>query len=404
MNYKKLEQIGKLNKKICMFGAGRLGRSIMYDIIASAGCMVFCFFDNNIKPNTIVRDNIAVHPIEELYDNKEDIILFVSVTTKTSILIENQLKENDISDYFVMDNIFYQSFINSIIQSTDCFVKERYKMLIDDVEFQKRKFFFMNGEELNLEAPKTFNEKLNWMKLFNRNSIYCHLADKYEAKQYAAKTIGIDHVIPTIGIWNKVEEIDFNSLPPKFVLKCTHDSESVIIVNDKSSINLDEVKKQLEKALQFDYYLLNREYQYHDIPRKIIAEPLFVDESGTELKDYKFYVFKGETKLIEVDFNRFKGLRRRNLFTTEWNALEGSIAVPQDNSFKIRKPIFLENMINDARKMASDIPFVRVDYYITTDNYFFGEMTFFPGGGNSKITPRSLNLQLGDWITLPTVK
>ena len=169
-----------------------------------------------------------------------------------------------------------------------------------DAFYLKMLFHNRMGKELNLKNPTTYNEKLQWMKLYNRNPEYTTLVDKEAVKQKVAARVGWEYIIPTLGVWDRFDDIDFNELPDQFVLKCTHDSGGLVICTDKKKLDIDEARKKINHALKRKYYLNTREWPYRDVKPRIIAEEYMVDESGYELKDYKFFVFDGEMKAMFI--------------------------------------------------------------------------------------------------------
>ena len=175
---------------------------------------------------------------------------------------------------------------------------------LPDETILKIKFKDRIGKELNLKKPKTFNEKLQWLKLYDRNPAYTKLVDKYEVRKHIAKTIGQEYLIPLLGVWDTFEDINFSKLPNQFVLKCTHDSGGLIICTDKNRLDIDAARKKINKCLKRNYYYPGREWPYKNVKPRIICEKYMVDESGTELKDYKFMCFNGEVKCIFVCLNR----------------------------------------------------------------------------------------------------
>ena len=186
------------------------------------------------------------------------------------------------------------------------FLEQHVLKYMDDKTFLMIYFRIFTGKRLNLKKPRTFNEKIQWMKLYNRKPEYTVMADKYLAKEYVAKKIGQQYVIPLLGVWDSPDEICFDELPDRFVLKCNHNSGTgMCICTDKSVLDIEQVKKNLRKGLNENFFLHGREWVYKNIPRKIIAEQYMTDESGYELKDYKIFCFDGVPKLIEVDFDRF---------------------------------------------------------------------------------------------------
>ena len=269
-----------------------------------------------------------------------------------------------------------------------------------DEEFIKKKYRLVTGEKLNINNPKLYNEKIQWLKLYDRREIYTTMVDKFAVKQWVADCVGEKYIIPTLGVWNCFDDIDLDCLPDQFVLKCTHDSGGVIICKDKSRMNLLEAKKILTRSLKRNYFYEDREWPYKNVAPRIMAEKYMVDESGFELKDYKIFCFDGEPKLIQVDFDRF-GFHRRNIYTTKWDYVNASIKYPKDPQNQITRPKKLEEMLNVASCLSRGIPHVRVDLYYVGDRIYFGEMTFHHGGGMEKFTPRELEVQMGNWIKLP---
>jgi len=274
-----------------------------------------------------------------------------------------------------------------------------FKILPDDI-FLKIKYKLHIGKKLNLTTPQTFNEKLQWLKLYDRNPIYTQLVDKYEVRKYISKTIGEDYLIPLIGVWDKFEDIDFSKLPNQFVLKPNHTSGNIFICKDKSNIDYVKLKKEVNMWLKRRYYWVHREWPYKNVKPRIICEKYMVDESGVELKDYKIFCFSGEPKIIQVDYNRFTS-HKRNLYDTEWNYINASIKYPTDPNIKIKKPEKLNIMLDLARVLAKDYPHVRIDFYSIKDKVYFGEMTFYHGAGFETFNPEDFQIQMGEWIKLP---
>ena len=275
---------------------------------------------------------------------------------------------------------------------------------LNDKDYLKIKYRIFYGKKLNLEHPSTFNEKLQWLKLYDRNPKYTRLVDKADVKTYVASIIGEDKIIPTLGVWESEEEIDFSSLPKQFVLKCTHDSSSVVICKDKNSFNIQEAKKRLKRSLSKDFYSAGREWSYKGLIPRIIAEKYMSDsgdESLSELRDYKFFCFNGVVKCLKVDFDRFVD-HRANYYDTEGNLLHfEEMMCPSDPNRDIVLPINLHEMITIAEKLAKNIPFVRVDLYNVGGRIYFGEMTFYPASGFGFFNPDEWDLKLGQWLELP---
>lgn len=253
-------------------------------------------------------------------------------------------------------------------------------------------------KRLNLKHPQTFNEKLQWLKLYDRNPKYTSLVDKYEVKKYVASRIGEEYIIPTLGVWEKFEDIDFDVLPNQFVLKCTHDSGGLIICKDKTSLDLAAAKKKINKCLKKNYYWHGREWPYKNVKPQIIAEKYMEDESGYELKDYKVMCFGGEAKLIEVHMGRF-GSHTQDFYDREWNKLDFLQGTPNSDNF-IEKPDCLDKILELSEEFSKELSHVRIDWYLVNKKIYFGEITFFDGSGFEPFTPDEWDYKLGEWIKL----
>lgn len=249
--------------------------------------------------------------------------------------------------------------------------------------------------------PKTYNEKLQWLKLYDRRPEYTIMVDKYAAKEHVSKIIGSQYIIPTLGIWDRFDDIDFASLPDQFVLKCTHDSGGLVIVKDKSDFDMTAARKKIEACLKKNYFWKGREWPYKNVHPRIIAEKYMVDESNSELKDYKIYNFNGDPKFIEVDYDRFKS-HKRNIYNIDWDYLDIMMQYPNDSNKYISRPKALDIMLEAAKKLSKDIPHLRTDFYSIDDKIYFGEMTFYSSSGFMKITPDIWDERIGDWIELPS--
>lgn len=274
-----------------------------------------------------------------------------------------------------------------------------YKHLNDE-DFLRKKFKLYAGKDLNLSDPITFNEKLQWLKLHDHNPEYTTMVDKYAAKKWVADRIGKEYIIPTLGVWDHFDDIDFDTLPDQFVLKCTHDSGGLVICTDKSHLDVEAARDKLTECLKRNYYWAGREWPYKNVPPRIIAEKYMTDESGIELKDYKIFNFDGEPKLIQVDYDRFVE-HKRNLYTTDWKYIEAAIQYPTDPDHQIDRPKQLEKILDLARKLSVGFPHVRTDFYCIDDRIYFGELTFYHGSGFETFTPESIGEEMGKWLKLP---
>ena len=273
---------------------------------------------------------------------------------------------------------------------------------MSDRTFIKWEFFSGMRKFPNLKNPKTYNEKLQWLKLNDIHPEYTRMVDKAEAKEYVRDVLGDDaekHIIPTLGVWDTFSEIDFNTLPSQFVLKTTHDSGGVVVVKDKSAMNLTEVRAIIEKSLGNNFFYQHREYPYKSIQPRIIAEKFMVDESGTELKDYKFFCFDGEPKMLFVATDRPYDTRF-DFFDTEFNHLPFKQGHPLATK-PIKKPAGFKEMLELSRKLSKGFRHVRVDLYDINGHIYFGELTFFHFSGNVPFEPEEWDYKVGEWLKLP---
>ncbi|MEI6258811.1 MAG: ATP-grasp fold amidoligase family protein [Deltaproteobacteria bacterium] len=290
-----------------------------------------------------------------------------------------------------------------IIKSPQWFllqVIQKFNSLFTDKIYVKVVFWLQVGKKLNLNDTQTFNEKLQWLKLYDRRPEYTKMVDKYKVKKHVASLIGEEYIIPTLGVWNKFEEIDFEKLPNQFVLKTTHDSGGVILCKDKSLLDINAAKLLIDRLLKRNFFYITREWPYKNVTPRVIAEKYMVDESGIELKDYKIFNFNGKAKIIQVDFGRFTE-HERNIYTSNWDFIDAQIQYPNNPKHQIDRPKQLEKMLELAAILSKDLPHVRTDFYSVEDQIFFGELTFHHGSGHEKFTPESLNNDLGKCILLP---
>lgn len=273
--------------------------------------------------------------------------------------------------------------------------------IVPDKIFLRVKYKLKMEQKLDLKNPKTLNEKLQWLKLYDRNPKYTDLVDKYKVRKHIAGTIGEEYLIPLLGVYDTYDEIDFDVLPNQFVLKCTHDSGGIVICTDKSKLNTAETRKKINQNLNRNFYYIGREWPYKNIKPRIICEKFMVDESGTELKDYKFMCFNGEPKIIQVMSERRDGHYLLNHFDLEWNEIDIPRKSIRRNPKTPVKPKNLDKMIEISKILGRGIPFVRIDLYDTEMGVYFGEITFFPMSGFMDFEREEDDKLLGSWIKLP---
>lgn len=281
-------------------------------------------------------------------------------------------------------------------------VLEHISPLLSDKTYIKIRWNIKMNYPLNLHVPKTFNEKLQWIKLYDHNPLYTLLVDKYNVKKYVSDLIGQDHVIPIIGQWSRVDDIDWELLPNQFVIKCSHDSGGLIICKNKATLDIKQAKKTLKKCMKINYFRKSREWPYKNVKPVIFAEAYKEDEFG-ELRDYKWFCFNGVPKVLFVASDRQKkGEETKfDFFDTSFNHLPITNGHPNSSEI-ISKPKGFDTMKELASKLSQNIPEVRVDFYDINGNIYFGEFTFFHWGGMMPFKPKEWDEIFGNWINLPT--
>lgn len=271
---------------------------------------------------------------------------------------------------------------------------------LKDITFLKYKYYTKTGNRLNVLEPQTFNEKLQWLKLYDRKEKYTEMVDKYAVKEYVANIIGEEYIIPTLGIYNNFDEIDLEKLPNKFVIKCTHDSGGLIVCKNKKELDIKRARKKINKSLKTNYYYCGREWPYKNVKPRIIVEKYMEDKKTKELRDYKFFCFNGIPKLMFIATDRGKKETKFNYYDLKFNKLEIKQHYPNDDRV-IFKPQNFDKMIELSKKLSKGIPHVRVDWYEINGKMYFGELTFYHFSGFEPFKPEEWDYRLGEWLQLP---
>lgn len=272
---------------------------------------------------------------------------------------------------------------------------------MSDERYLKILYKIHMGQTLHLDNPRTLNEKLQWLKLHDRRREYTMMVDKYRVKKYIAQKIGPQYLIPTLGVWNRFDDIDFEKLPDQFVLKCTHDSGGVVVCKDKNRLDINAARKTINKSLRCNYYWGSREWPYKNVKPRIIAEKYMASPGNEALTDYKFMCFNGKMKCLLTVTERFsRGGDRITFFDREWNPLPFEVRHHPKSAQKIEPPKNLSEMIRLSEVLANNITYVRVDFYEVDGKIYFGELTFFPMSGFIGFSPTKWDRILGDWLDL----
>lgn len=273
---------------------------------------------------------------------------------------------------------------------------------VPDSLYLKVLYRIIMGRKLNLKNPMEYNEKLQWLKLNDRKPEYSTMVDKYEVRGYIADLLGDKYLIPCLGIYDSVDDIDIDALPERFVLKCTHDSGSVEICKDKSSFDIEGARHRLAQAMKRNYYATYREWPYKYVKPRIIAEG-YLEGDGGDLKDYKVMCFNGEAKIIEVHENRFvEGkVHTQTFYDREWNIVPLTQVETVTVDRPGERPRQLDEILRLSELIAKDMYHARIDWYIEGDKIYFGEITFFDGSGFESFSTPEMERMLGDMINLP---
>ncbi|MDL2205578.1 glycosyl transferase [Eubacteriales bacterium OttesenSCG-928-N13] len=268
--------------------------------------------------------------------------------------------------------------------------------------FLRLQYFLKLGRVLHLKRPQLYNEKLQWIKLHDHKPEYITYVDKLAVRDYVRAQIGEQHLIPLIASYDSVDEIDWDALPDRFVIKCTHGSSSNIIVTDKSKLNIERAQAKLRAWMKRNWYPQGREWPYLHVKPRIIVEQFIGAEDGTVPFDYKFMCFEGEPTYVIVDADRYTK-HTRNFYDPNWvkqDMFNRHPNIPYD----VPRPPKLDEMLQIAKALCQGIHHIRIDLYLVGDTIYFGEMTFFHGGGVEVFRPRSFEQHMGDLIQLPTDK
>ena len=280
----------------------------------------------------------------------------------------------------------------------------KFSKYLNDEQFLRYRFRIVMGKRLDLKNPTSYNEKLQWLKLYDRNPLYTKLVDKVAVKDYVASIIGNEYIIPTLKVYKSPEEVRIEDLPERFVLKTNHDGDSlgVFVCKDKKNFDFNKAISILSKNLQHNYYYTGREWPYKNVNPVIFAEEYKEDEFG-ELRDYKFFCFNGVVKALFVATERSVGHVKFDYFDRDFNHLDFTQSHPMSN-VTLKKPDNFEKMIELAERLSRGLPHVRIDLYNCNGKIYFGEMTFYHYGGIIKFHPEEWDYKFGSWLQLPKYK
>ncbi|WP_246529026.1 ATP-grasp fold amidoligase family protein [Oceanobacillus oncorhynchi] len=275
-------------------------------------------------------------------------------------------------------------------------LKKNVFIWLRDKSYLKLSYFARMYKKLDLETPKTYNEKLQWLKLYDRRPEMTQQVDKYAVRNYIKEKIGVEYLIPLIGVYNNIDEIDFSKLPNQFVLKCTHDSGGVFICEDKSNINIVQLKRKFQELLNTNYYYYFREWPYKNVNPRIICEKYLQDN----IIDYKIMCFHGEPKLIQIHQDRDTEEYTQTFYDVDWKKTNISRKNTRPTNKSVEKPVNLEEMLSIAKKLSKEDIHVRIDLFEVNGKIYFGEKTYFPASGFSRFNKDEYDELLGEWLDI----
>lgn len=281
---------------------------------------------------------------------------------------------------------------------------------LSDEKFAKMKYKENTGKTLNLENPTTFNEKLWWLELNNRDPLLTECSDKVKVREYV-RNKGLGHILNEVyGVYDSADDIDFDKFPDRAFIKTNHGSGTNIIWDKSKPFDKDKFRKDFNKSLKQNYYLQSREWNYKNIEPKIIVEKILEDKNNNYLIDYRFFCFDGIVKMVFVDIDTaaedgtHSPYAKRNIYDKDLNYLDIKVAREQFDKSLISKPENFEKMIEYAEILSEPFPFCRVDFYNIDGDIYFGEITFYPGGATQIVEPEEWEQKMGSWIDLESDK
>lgn len=377
-------------KKIIIYGAGVVGRLVMLPYLnKEKEYDLLCFAVSGREGNAESIYGIPVFEIEQLLEYRDDAVVLIGVSEKfqqevTDMVEDYGFKHIAYPVYQQRDYVYY-------CETDECHYKEEVSKWY--MEKTDKRFEWNN---LN-----TYNEKLQWLKLYDCTKEKRMLSDRYQVRAYVEERIGEQYLIPLYGCWDSFEQIDFDSLPEQFVLKCTHGPKWSLIVEDKELLNMAKIKEQFESWMMLDYaYISGFSMNYRGIVPRIIAEEKIKEPDNEELNEYGIYVFDGKVKIVQPDCGKNSDFKS-NLYTKDWEELLDGMEYPTASDIRIEKPRHLGKMIELSEELGRGFRHVRVDFYFNGSRIYFNKMNFIPENGIGKFTSKKLEKQMGSWILLP---
>lgn len=396
-----IEHVKKWKGKVCICGAGDYGSTWVYELLKDAGFNIVCYLDNYKAGGKCCE--LPIYPIEYI-KNRDDFFCFISTHGEIEKEMVNILDEIGFTNYFHFESVYAPiEFAKYLEDLGNNELIAQFPSVMDDEKYLETRFNYRMGYKPNLKKPITYNEKLQWLKLHDRNPLYTSLVDKYEVKKYVKSKIGENHVIQLYGVWDNFDQIDFDVLPNQFVLKCTHDSGGMVVCKNKDEFDKDSARKTLEECLGINPFWADREWPYKNVKPRIIAEKYIPSLGKSDSVEYKITCFNGKVEIVTI----CKGIAHSSLdvrtndhFDRDFNKKD-FYAFYKNSNIQWEKPKQWEDLIKYAEILAEGIPQVRVDFYIEDENIYFGELTFYTWSGCLKFVPEEVDRIAGDMLKLP---
>lgn len=385
MNERVLKGLSEYDK-IIIYGLGAFGRRAYFDLKNFSGTMMFAVTHAETGQLFYGHD---VHDLEYYAEEYADTPIIVTVKPGFRDEMRCYASKLGFSKVIVPD-----------IRLDDYEYLSGWDRL--DLESVLSEWYeAYTGKKIDIKHPRTYNEKIQWLKIHDNISLKTQLSDKWAVRDYVRETIGERYLVPVYGIWNCFDDIDFDALPERFALKCTHASGTNAIITSKDETDISELKVKFDDWMSRNYaFMCGLELNYKDIVPRIMAEEFLSTDDGVDLRDYKVHIFNGKAMLIQVDIDRSHE-HRRNLYSTKWEYIPCSILYPTAPDVKVDRPACLDELIEVSEKLAAGFIYVRCDFYILEDRILFGEMTFLHGSGVEPFDPESFELEMGSWMHLP---
>lgn len=377
------------SKKIIIYGAGKVGATLALQYLGNEDKYdLLCFAVSDKTKNSKNVLGLPVFGIEELVKYKDDSLVLIGVSE------QYQKEVTDILKKYGFKKIVYPLYRKVNYQYYKELEPEKYR---DELT---RWYRIHTGKKLDWNNLRTYNEKLQWLKLYDQTENKCILSDKFRVREFVREKIGEKYLIPLFGCWDTFDDIDFEKLPNEFVIKCTHGNGWNMMIHNKAELNFSETKEQFDSWMMLDYaFCAGFEMNYKGIKPQIIAEQMLHSAKEENIKDYKVFVFNGKVKIIQVDIDK-NLYHRRNLYTREWEYLPYGIGYPTAGETEIKKPDCIDELITLSEILGAGFKHVRVDFHIVDDRIYFGKMIFSHGSGREKFSSQKFALEMGNWIDI----